>query len=67
MAVTGREVFKIILLLLLAFYNPMLATTWAHGNSNLLLNAIQDASPVDRGYLKAKVRVNGFELNADYL
>jgi uncharacterized protein len=46
----------------------MSATTWAQANSNntsLLLNTIQDASSADGGYLKAKVTVKGFELNAN--
>jgi hypothetical protein len=46
----------------------MLATTRAQANSkntNLLLNTIQGAFPDDGGYLKAKVTVKGFELNAN--
>ena len=36
-----------------------------NNNTNPILKAIQEASSTDNKYLKAKVTVKGFELNAD--
>lgn len=65
--VANREVLSGIFMLLLVIHNPMWATTAAQDNNKngLLLKAIQDAPPIDSRYLKAKVIVKGFELNAD--
>ena len=57
-----------IILALLVFYNSMLIASAAqsgNNNTNDILKAIQDASSTDNKYLKAKVTVKDFELNAD--
>ena len=59
-----------VLFLLLIIYAPMLgsraiAQTNNNNDTSFFLNAIQDASPNDDRYLKAKVTVRGLELNAD--
>jgi len=48
-------------------YNIVLEMPPAKGknNSNILMKAIQDARLTGRNYLKAKITVNCFELNAD--
>ena len=66
-----RLVFSItVLFLLLIIYASMLgsraiAQTNNNNDTSFFLNAIQDASPNDDRYLKAKVTVRGLELNAD--
>ena len=58
-----------ICLLLLVICNSMLTASATQSNSNNntnpVLKAIQEASPTDSKYLKAKVIVKGFELNAE--
>jgi uncharacterized membrane protein (UPF0127 family) len=59
-----------VLFLLLIIYAPMLgsiaiAQTNNNNGTSLFLKTIQDASPNDDRYLKAKVTVRGLELNAD--
>jgi uncharacterized membrane protein (UPF0127 family) len=59
-----------ICMLLLVIYNFMLIASAAqsdnnNNNTNPILKAIQKASSTDNKYLKAKVTVKGFELNAD--
>jgi hypothetical protein len=58
------------LFLLLILYAPMsagkaIAQTSNNNGTNLFLKAIQNASLNEDRYLKAKVTVKGFELNAD--
>jgi uncharacterized membrane protein (UPF0127 family) len=58
------------LFLLLILYTPMsaskaIAQTSNNNGTNIFLKAIQDASLNEDRYLKAKVTVKGFELNAD--
>src|SRR5919109_2158970 len=59
-----------ICMLLLVIYNFMLIASAAqsdnnNNNTNPILKAIQKASSTDSRYLKAKVTVKGFELDAD--
>ena len=58
-----------ICLLLLVICNSILTASAAqsnnNNNTNPILKAIQEASSTDNKYLKAKVTVKGFELNAD--
>src|SRR5919109_2881711 len=59
-----------ICMLLLVIYNFMLIASAAqsdnnNNNTNPILKAIQKASSTDNRYLKTKVTVKGFELNAD--
>src|SRR5215204_5601461 len=58
-----------ICMLLLVIYNSMLTASAAQSNNNTntnpILKAIQEAPSTDSKYLKAKVTVKGFELNAD--
>jgi uncharacterized protein len=59
-----------ICMLLLVIYNFMLIASAAqsdnnNNNTNPILKAIQKASSTDNKYLKAKVTVKGFELDAD--
>src|SRR5215204_475679 len=61
-------VISSICLLLLVICNSMLTASAAqssNNNNNHILKAIQEASSTDSKYLKAKVTVKGFELNAD--
>ena len=61
-------VISSICLLLLIICNSMLTTSAAqsnNNNNNPILKAIQEATSTDNKYLKAKVTVKGFELNAD--
>jgi uncharacterized membrane protein (UPF0127 family) len=60
-----------ICMLLLVICNSMLITSAAqinnstNNNTNPILKAIQEGLSADNKYLKAKVTVKGFELNAD--
>ena len=58
-----------ICMLLLVICNSILIVLAAqsnnNNNTNPILKAIQEASSTDNKYLKAKVTVKGFELNAD--
>jgi hypothetical protein len=58
-----------ICLLLLVICNSMLTASADQGNNNNntnpILKAIQEDLSADSKYLKAKVTVKGFELNAD--
>ena len=57
-----------ICLLLLVICKSMLIAPAAqsnNNNNNPILKAIQEATSTDNKYLKAKVTVKGFELNAD--
>ena len=58
-----------ICLLLLVICNSILTASAAqsnnNNNTNPILKAIQEASSTDNKYLKAKVTVKGFELDAD--
>ena len=59
------------MLLLVVICNSMLIASAAQGdnnnnnNTNAILKAIQEGLSADNKYLKAKVTVKGFELNAD--
>ena len=61
----------ICMLLLVVICNSMLIASAAQGdnnnnnNTNAILKAIQEGLSADNKYLKAKVTVKGFELNAD--
>jgi hypothetical protein len=62
------HIFSSICLILLVICNSMLTASAAqssNNNNNPILKAIQEASSADSKYLKAKVTVKGFELNAD--
>jgi hypothetical protein len=59
-----------ICLILLIICNSMPTASAAQSNNNNtdpVLKAIQEALPTDSRYLKAKVTVKDFELNADVL
>ena len=64
-------VISSICLLLLVICNSMLTASAAqsnnnnNNNTNPILKAIQEDPSTDSKYLKAKVTVKGFELNAD--
>src|SRR5215211_6306582 len=62
-------VISSICLLLLVICNSILTASAAqsnnNNNTNPILKAIQEAPSTDSKYLKAKVTVKGFELNAD--
>ncbi len=67
-AIISVHVLSGIFMLFLVTCNFMLTATAAQSNNNdtnPVLKAIQEASPSNDRYLKAKVTVKGFELNAD--
>ena len=67
-AVISVHVLSGIFMLFLVTYNFMLTATAAQSNNNEtnpVLKAIQEASPTNNRYLKAKVIVKAFDLNAD--
>ena len=64
--------YLICMLLLVVICNSMLIASAAQGdnnnnnnNTNPILKTIQEGLSADNKYLKAKVTVKGFELNAD--
>jgi len=67
-AIISVHILSGIFMLFLVACNFMLIATAAQSNNNdtnPVLKAIQEASPTNNRYLKAKVTVKGFELNAD--
>jgi uncharacterized protein len=67
-ALISVHILSVIFMFFLVTCNVMLTATTAQSNNNdtnPVLKAIQEASPTNNRYLKAKVIVRGFELNAD--
>jgi uncharacterized protein len=67
-ALISVHILSVIFMFFLVTCNVMLTATTAQSNNNdtnPVLKAIQEASPTNNRYLKAKVIVKAFDLNAD--